>query len=391
MAKTRRIIGILAATAILTTGLAGTVHAQATEVHQDARQIDFDWGTFTLSQRIIDKVANGEPLIMNINIEGLATPIYGVEKQIGTDQGCLDNISRLAITCVLTGPPLKDVTAQIAQLESLLVSGGTDCLGIQSPTPDEFVDLINQYMDAGVPVFTQNTDVPASNRIAFYALNELDAGRRNGRATADLVKDMGLEIGGIALGSGGPTAPWAMDRAAGFMEGFREVFPEADFRMDQEALLPVGFPDYTQIQAIDQAGPFFQGNADVNLMFHTDQGVEGVGIVIRDSGQTGNAWTSGFNVSKPILDLIDEGVILTTINQGFNVQAELAIEACVNLLADGTYPAEPLQHSAPIIITRDGGEGLQSAAEARSALSGVLASGSIIRSLLESIKAGEEE
>ena len=175
------------------------------------------------------------------------------------------------------------------------------------------------------------------------------------------------------------------------MEGFSEVFPDADFRMDEKALLPVGFPDYTQIQAIDQAGPYFQGNADVNLMFHTDLGVEGVGIVIRDSDQTGKVWTAGFNVSKPILDLIDAGVILTTINQGFNVQAELAIDACVDLLADGTYPADPLQHSAAIIITKDGGEGLQSVDEARAALAGVLASESIVKSLLESIQAGQEE
>ena len=84
-------------------------------------------------------------------------------------------------------------------------------------------------------------------------------------------------------------------------------------------------------------------------------------------------------------------MVLRGRERGSQRATELAIDACVDLLTDGTYPAEPLQHSAPIIITRDGGEGLQSAAEARAALSGVLASGSIIRSLLESIKAGEEE
>ena len=63
----------------------------------------------------------------------------------------------------------------------------------------------------------------------------------------------------------------------------------------------------------------------MNLFFHTDQGVEGVGIVIRDNNMAGKVWTRGFNVSEQILDLIDQGIILVTINQGFDNQAEAAV------------------------------------------------------------------
>lgn len=374
--NTRKILGMAAATALLTTSLGVGVQAQATEVHPDAREFDYHSGTFQLAPRIIDKVAAGEPLILNINIQGLSVPIYGVEKQIGTDRGCEINADRINITCVLTGPPVMDVNAQLAELETLLNAGQVDCLGIQSPTPDAFVDIINKYMENGVPVFTQNTDVPNSNRIAFYALNERSAGADNGRVTAQIVLDQGLDVMGIALGSGGPEAPWAQDRMGGFVAGYLEVIPGADFRQDEKTGLPVGNPNYTIQEAIDQATPYLRGNQDINLLFHTDQGVEGVGLVIRDQlNQVGEVWTSGFNVSLPILDLIDEGVILTTINQGFDNQAEVAITACVDLFADGIVPDEPLQYSLPIIITRDGGEGLESAVEAREKLLAVLAAG----------------
>jgi ribose transport system substrate-binding protein len=158
----------------------------------------------------------------------------------------------------------------------------------------------------------------------------------------------------------------------GFEEGYKTVFPDAKFAQDEKNGLPVGAPDFTIQEAIDQAGPYFQGNPDVNLFFHTDQGVEGVATVIDQQGNAGKIWTSGFNVSLPILDFMDKGIILTTINQGFDNQAEAAVRACVDYLAEGTVPADPLAYLQPIIITKDGGEGMQSSADARAHLQEVL-------------------
>jgi ribose transport system substrate-binding protein len=381
MKGTRRtILGTAAAIAILAVTLTGSAQAQG-GVNEAAKSFALpDGSTFTLAQRIIDKAAAGEPLNIVINNQGVAIPVFGAEQQIGTDRGCEANGDRgIAISCRLTGPPSTDQTAQLAELETLLASDQVDCLGSQSVGPDAYVDIINKYIDAGIPVFTQNTDVPNSKRIAFFALNEFDAGVANGRTTAALVQEQGLPIGGIAMGSGGPENPWAQDRQGGFRQGYLETFPDADFRQtnvnDKGQVLdgiPTG-PGYTTQEVIDSVGPYLQANSDVNLFFHTDQGVEGVGEVIERAGNAGKQWTSGFNVSPRILDLIDAGIILTTINQGFDNQAEAAVRACVDLLADGTIPPDPLAYLDPIIITKDGGGGAtETAAEAREKLLRVL-------------------
>jgi ribose transport system substrate-binding protein len=312
----------------------------------------------------------------------VAIPVFGAEQQIGTDRGCEANGDRgLAIGCRLTGPPSTDQTAQLAELETMLASDQVDCLGIQSITPDAYVDIINKYVDAGIPVFTQNTDVPNSKRFAFFALNEFDAGVANGRTTANLVNEKGLDITGIASGSGGPEAPWAQDRQGGFRQGYLEVNPDAEGLFKQTNIndigqvldgIPTG-PGYTTQEVIDSVGPYLEANQDVNLFFHTDQGVEGVGEVIDRAGRADQAWASGFNVNLRILDLIEQGVILTTINQGFDNQAEAAVRACVDFLADGTLPPDPLAYLDPIIITADGSGGAtETAAEAREKLLVVL-------------------
>jgi ribose transport system substrate-binding protein len=351
----------------------GTAQAQspATGVNPEALTHTFDWGEFTLAQRIVDKAAAGEALNIVVNNVGTAIPVFGAEQLIGTNRGCEANADRLDIACRLTGPPTTDITAQLAELESLLTTDQVDCLGIASVTPDAYVDIVNKYVDAGIPVFTQNTDVPSSKRFAFFALNERDSGRVNGQVTAELVQSLGLDVQGVAMGSGNPAEQWAQDRMGGFAEGFRETFPEADFRHEETTGLPTGV-NYTTQEVIDSVGPYLTSNPDVNLFFHTDQGVEGVGIVIRDNNLTGKTWTSGFNVSLPILDMIEAGQILVTINQGFDNQAEAAVDACVDYLADGTLPADPLAYLDPIVITKDGGEGRESAAQAREKLLSVL-------------------
>jgi len=369
----RAIIG-LAATALAASALSGSMASAQGGVNEAATTHEFPWGTFTLAQRIVDKAAAGEPLNIVIDNQGTAIPVFGAEQKIGTDRGCAANGDRgLAITCRLAGPATTDNTAQLSELETLLASDQVDCLGIESPLPDAFVDIINKYVDAGIPVFSQNADVPDSKRFAFFALNEVDSGKANGIETANLVKANGLSVGTIGMGSGSPAGPWAQDRMTGFMQGYQSVFPDATFAQDPKNGLPVGSPDFTIQEAIDQVGPYFQGNPDVNLFFHTDQGVEGVATVIEQQGNTGKVWTSGFNVSLPILDFIDKGVILTTINQGFDNQAEAAVKACVDYLAEGSVPADPLAYLQPIIITKDGGDGLQSAADARTHLQQVLA------------------
>jgi ribose transport system substrate-binding protein len=336
-----------------------------------AKTHTFSWGTFKLAQRIIDKAASGQALNVVVNNQGVAIPVFGAEQKIGTDRGCAANQAKLKIACRLTGPASTDATAQLAELETLLSSGQVDCLGIESPTPDAFVDIINKYVAAGVPVYTQNTDVPNSNRFAFFALNERASGNADGVATANLVKAKGYTIDTIGMGSGGPEAPWAQDRMGGFEAGYKTVFPDAKFAQDEKTGLPTG-KDYTTEEVVSSVGPYLTGNPNVNLFFHTDQGVEGVGLVIKDKNLTGKVWTSGFNVTLQILDLMDAGIILVTINQGFDNQAEAAVNACVNYLTTGDTPADPLAYLQPIIITKDGGTGQQTSADARTHLKQVL-------------------
>ena len=325
---------------------------------------DFDWGTFTLNADTAAKAAAGEELNIVVGVSGTAIPIFGAAVRTGMERACEAAQSRIDVDCQLVGPAQPSVVDHVAMLEARLAAGDVDCLALQSHPPEGLVDLVNDYIAAGVPVFTYNTDIEASNRFAFFALQEVAAASINGRVTAELVQAQGLDIHQVAMGSGLPNDQWARQRMEGFHKGFTEVFPDADFFNDVDSGLPTG-ENFTTQEVLDSVGPFMLANPDVNLFFHTDQGVEGVGQVIQNQGRVGEAWTSGFNVSDPILDLIDAGAILVTVDQGFDNQSELATTACVDLLADGELPESERPELNPIVITRDGGEGRESTDDAR--------------------------
>jgi ribose transport system substrate-binding protein len=328
----------------------------------------FSWGTFKLAPRIAEKMKAGKKLNIVVDVEGAGIPIQGAEMRIGMKRGCEKaSVGGNAVECRIAGPVTPDPARQLAELETLLNSGEVDCLAIQPPLPNQFTGIINKYADAGIPVYTINIDAPNAKRMAFYALNEVQAGSLNGRVTAELIKKNNIKLGMIAMGSGAPDQPWAQARMEGFVAGVRQVIPDAKFFNDSKHGIPTG-RNFTTQEVLNSVTPFLTANPNVTLFFHTDQGVEGVGNVIRNLNLTGKVYTSGFNVSGPILDSIAAGSTLVSIDQAFDYQAQAPVEQCARFLSTGATPADPLQYLKPLVITKAGGDGEISVDAARERL-----------------------
>lgn len=345
----------------------GNGGAGAGGVPEEVLSHEFEWGTFQLADRIVERIESGEPIRIIVNNQGTGIPVFGVQQQQGMEVACERNAERLGIECRYTGPATTDFPAQLAELETILNSQQADCLVMQAGEPGAFVDLIDSYVDAGIPVFTNNADIPNSKRFAFYALDEADAARLNAEAAAAVMRDRGIEPTSVAMGSGAPTAPWAQARLEGFTEGMEAEFSDAEFFNQPDGALGTG-DDFTTEQVLASVGPFLSGNPEVDFFFHTDQGIEGVGQAIQSQGRTGEVWSSGFNVSAPILDLMGSGEILATIDQGFDNQAAAGVDACVDYLTTGEVPDEPLQYLEPIVITADGVDDTMTVEEAQERL-----------------------
>jgi ribose transport system substrate-binding protein len=305
--------------------------------------VKFQWGDFTLSPRIAAKVSSNQKLNYVLSIEGTGIPIFGPAMSTGWERGAKAGGANAQVI----GPITTDIPTQISQITSLLQANQIDCLGFEAHSPGPYVGVINKAMSEGVPVFGINADSPNSHRISFFALNEEKAGELAGRLTGQIIKSRHLKITKAALESGAPEGPYAIKRMTGFMKGLHSVVPSITFANSITTAVKTLY-DFPTVYSTTRA--YITGHPDVQLIFHTDQGVETVGKVIKDLKLTGKVWAVGFNTSPTILDEIVHDQILVTIGQQWNKQAEAGANACTQFIHNGTVPPSFVP-TTPIPVT----------------------------------------
>jgi ribose transport system substrate-binding protein len=330
-------------------GVQQVAHGAQNAATGPSHVVHFSWGTFKLAPRISSKLKSGGTLNYVLSIEGTGIPIFGAAMKAGFDRGIAKDSRRHPIHGSVIGPISTDVPTQVSQINSLLGANQIDCLTFEAHAPGPYVGVINKAMSQGVPVFGVNADSPQSHRIGFYALNEQAAGAVAGKITGLLIKQKHLKVSKAALLTGAPEGPYAQHREIGFMQGLRQEVPGVSFVNSVQTALGT---TYAQATVYSTSRSFITGHSNVQLLFHTDQGVELVGKAIKDLHLTGKVWTSGFNLSPAIIDEINGGQILTSIGQGWNKQEEAGVHACTQFILNGTVP-QSINYLQPVPVTKN--------------------------------------
>ena len=316
------------------------------------RTADLPWGTFTLSETIGQKLANGDELNFILSIEGTAIAIFGDAMDSGWKRGMAEADARYdgSIAGRVVGPPNTDIPAQVAEIDALLDAGEIDCLAFEAHEGGPYIDVINKAMDQGIPVFGVNADSSDSKRISFHALDEFSAGKLAGKITGEWAIANGKDWKTAALMTGSVEGGWAQGRMTGFVEGLNAALPGLEWaNTSTENIESQGWDPATSYAMVEA---WVLGHPDVDIIFHTDQGVTNVAKAISDNGLSGTMYTSGFNIDPATADYIRSGDIIVTMVQGFSNQAARGAQACSDFLFDGNYDVGHVIMD-PVAVTGD--------------------------------------
>jgi ABC-type sugar transport system substrate-binding protein len=313
--------------------------------------VTLDKSTFKLADRIIKKVENGEKLNFVYSISDAGQPVFSDAIKSGFESGVAAAAKDVdyPIESRMIGPVGGGNEKQVAEIRSLLNANQIDALVFNAAQPGPFVDVINQAMAAGVPVWGTGGDSPESNRIGFFALDEEAAGKLAGESAGKWAKTAKVDVKKAALFTGDPAGPWAQSRMQGFVEGLTAEFPDVTFVNSAKNPYNTSF-DFPKVYA--DAKAFIAGNPDVQILFHTDQGVQMLGKAIADSKRTGKTWAAGFNLSDQILDYITSDDIVTTVGQNWNGQASAAAKAAADFIFKGEV-VKGVNAATPFVVTKD--------------------------------------
>ena len=314
------------------------------------------WGLFNLADRIAAKLDSGETLNLVLSVTATGAPdgealragwLFGADAAAG-EHGV--GIDPRAI-----GPTEADVAAQLADIEALIDLGEVDCLAVQASEPDPFVDVVNKAVVAGIPTFTVADDSPRSQRIAFYGLDDLAAGTLAGRAVGEWATTKRILIRTAGVLTAAAEEEWAQDRMRGFVDGITEFLPDIEF------VNGPGF-DITS-QGFDPEAAYSASEAwifdhpEVDIIFHTDEGVEAVARAIGTNLLYGNVYTVGFHMTPLLGAYIREGVVVAAMVEGSANQAHRAARACGDFLLAGRFETGHVGID-PVAVTRDNVEAL---------------------------------
>ena len=292
-----------------------------------------DGSTFTLNQRVADKLKNGEPINYVFSYGSTAIPLFSPQYKAGYERTLPEAQKILPMNGQAIAPSsaVQDPNEQIAQFDALFKADQIDCLSIQSTGTDAFTKIVNDYMAAGIPVFTVGVESNGNEFSNFTQISNKE-GHQAAGIVVDYMKANGLDFKNFAVSGGDPTQNWAQGRMQGFIEGITEAIPDAKFLNTAATALVT---TYDPAGTYDAYKAFIQGNPEVQVIENVDIGGEHAARAIADSGNTGKIFSLGWNVSIGQLDAVEAGTQIVALDQQWGDQAGFGALACAELLKNG--------------------------------------------------------
>ena len=307
------------------------------------------WGNFVLAERIAEKLAAGGALNFVVSLEatGEPGPVESFEhgwRRAGAEVAEQHGVE---VNARVIGPNSADADAQAASIESLLATGDIDCLAVEAAILSH--RLIDQAVEAGVPVFAVGGDSPDSKRFAFYGIDALAAGEAAGRLVGEWAAEGGILVryAGVLTGDAGDQR--SFDLMRGFVAGLSEIHSGAEWVNGPTDVDSFGSDPF---EAYDQTEAWVLENLDVDVVFHTDAGLEALAAVMSDQLLYGDMYAVGFHMSGPVTDYIRERLVVAAMVQGLAEQARRAGAACGDFLLGGVHETGHVVVE-PTAVTRD--------------------------------------
>jgi ABC-type sugar transport system substrate-binding protein len=330
----------LATSALASPGASGALAKSSNNPPYTAK---FSWGTFHLASRIATKLKQHKQLVFDMSYQDLSQPGGPTELKAGLAAGAkwAKATYGLNIKTNLIGTLTTDPPAQINQIQSLVAAGQVDCVGVEPVTPDAFKNVINNSVSAGVPMFTVNTDSPASHRFSYSGVDDTNPASRfwtgviAGKYTVAWAHKNHVNLKVATMITGDTTAPWAQGRMAGWEKVVKRAFPNIKIIDTPTNAFTTGYDPGTILTDME---PYMTGHPNVQFYYDSDWGAAEIAKIINQRHLTGKVFTLGYNVDATYLQDIENGSLVATVDQRYDLQAENYVKACASFYARGTVP-----------------------------------------------------
>jgi ribose transport system substrate-binding protein len=241
------------------------------------------------------------------------------------------------IEVIWRGPESTDEIRQKELLESFIAQH-VDGIAISCLNGDLLTDAIDRAVDAGIPVITWDSDAPKSKRLAFYGVNDVEAGRALGDGLAKLINGRGRVAMITSLGA--DNLQKRLDGAKDALKAYPdirivEVFDVRDDAVRVAEVIASAAQRYPDLDGWLSVGgwPVFVRNA-------------------LDPIDPARTKVVAFDTIPPAPDLLRAGKVQLLVGQKYFGWGEESVRLLKRII-NGDRPTQPYHYSGMDVVTRD--------------------------------------
>jgi ribose transport system substrate-binding protein len=231
---------------------------------------------------------------------------------IDARDGFNDAARELGVRGVFTGPQGSDVKQQVDIIETAITRRVKGLIVVPAE-PEAVIPSINRAIAAGIPVITQDTDSPKSQRYTFIGTGNFEAGRLGGELLAKEIGGRG-EVAFLTI-----PGQWNLEERRHGYEAALAKYPEIK-------VVAVGNDQAEESQAAAQAKSILQAHPNLAGFGCVDAaGGAGAAVAARDAGRKGKLKIIAMDRNEATLDFVEQGYIQASLAQRSYTMAYLGL------------------------------------------------------------------
>jgi ribose transport system substrate-binding protein len=197
---------------------------------------------------------------------------------------------------------------------------------------------------AGIPVIAIDAQIPDGDNIAFIGVDNAKAGEDIGKFYADYVKS---EMGGTAkIGIVGALNSFIQNQR---LDGFKKAVTDSGLAI---TFLDTVDGQNVQETAMSASENLMTANPDMTTLYATGEpALLGAVSAVTSQGRTGDVKVFGWDLTKQVIQGIDDGWVVAVVQQDPAGEGKAAVEALVKLKKGETV--EPIINIPVTIVTKD--------------------------------------
>ncbi|TJU89842.1 MAG: sugar ABC transporter substrate-binding protein [Mesorhizobium sp.] len=197
---------------------------------------------------------------------------------------------------------------------------------------------------AGIPVIAIDAQIPDGDNVAFIGVDNAKAGEDIGKFYADHVKS---EMGGTAkIGIVGALNSFIQNQR---LDGFKKAVTDSGLAI---TFLDTVDGQNVQETAMSASENLMTANPDMTTLYATGEpALLGAVSAVTSQGRTGDVKVFGWDLTKQVVQGIDDGWVVAVVQQDPAGEGKAAVEALAKLKKGETV--EPIINIPVTIVTKD--------------------------------------